>query len=176
MRIGFMFTGVFWGVVLICIGVLAILKSIFNINVPIFRTAVALLIIYIGLSILVNGFYFERHQNSVIFDSHNFTVSDSHSKNDIIFGSGTVDFSDYTLTETYPRHEVNIIFSSGKIELPDNLPAKMVVSAAFSSAGFPDGNSISFGDYTYKTRSYKEGENYLHIKANVVFSSLKITD
>lgn len=176
MRLGFMFTGVFWGVVLICIGVLAILKSVFNINVPIFRSAVALLIIYIGLSILVNGFYFERQKQSIMFDSYNIEVSDSHAKSDIIFGSGTIDFSDFALTEEHPKQEVNIVFSSGRIELPAGLPAKVVVSSAFGSANLPDGNSISFGEYTYKTSSYKEGENFLYIKANVVFSSLKVVE
>lgn len=176
MRFGFMFTGIFWGVVLICIGVLAILKSVFNINIPIFRTSVALFIIYVGISILVNGFYFEREQHSVIFESHDVEVAESNEKSEIIFGSGTVDFSDYTLAEDRPRHEVNVIFSSGRIEIPAELPAKLVVSSAFGSANLPDGSSISFGEHSYKTSSYKEGENYLYIKANVVFGSLKVVE
>ena len=46
----FFFGGLFWGVLLILIGIGIILKVFFDINIPIFRTALALLLIYLGVT------------------------------------------------------------------------------------------------------------------------------
>lgn len=53
---------------------------------------------------------------------------------------------------------------------------KIKVDAAFASAKMPDGNRISFGDYTYQTKSLKEGEDYLRVDADVVFGELVIEE
>jgi hypothetical protein len=49
-------------------------------------------------------------------------------------------------------------------------------NAAFASAEMPDGNSISFGNYSYKTKTFSPGTNYLEIEASVVFGKLSIIE
>lgn len=174
MRLGFIFTGTFWGVVLILLGVSAILKSVFNLNIPIFRVGFALLIIYVGVSILFNGFYMEKKENVVLFDNRSVQAGSSE-KHDIIFSSSVVDMTGLTI-DGYQRQEVNTVFSSGELRINADIPTKIVVSAAFSSASMPDGSSITFGEQTYRNKAYKEGEPYLEIRANVVFGSLNVIE
>jgi hypothetical protein len=40
----------------------------------------------------------------------------------------------------------------------------------------PDGTIISFGEYTYKTKSFSESAPALRIDATVVFGGLEITE
>jgi hypothetical protein len=50
------------------------------------------------------------------------------------------------------------------------------MNSAFGNAVAPDHSSISFGEYTYRSKSYKEGQPYLKIEADVVFGKLDITE
>lgn len=174
MKIGFFFSGVFWGVLLIILGISTIVKTVFNVNIPLFRTAFSLFIIYIGLTMLFNGFSFETEKNTVLFSERKMNATNSFDKYNIIFGKGEVDFT--VRPPEYGRREVNIIFGSGIIRISSDIPVKIKVHSAFAAAFMPDGNQIAFGEYTYRTGSLKEEENYLEIEANVVFGSLQIID
>ena len=45
----FLFGGVFWGIVLVLLGLSIIVRIVFNIHFPFFRILFALIIIYFGL-------------------------------------------------------------------------------------------------------------------------------
>lgn len=175
MKIEFLFSGVFWGILLIILGISAISKAVFNINLPFFRITFALIIIYIGLCVLLNGFYFEREDNTVLFgDRHISTVDTTADNLNVIFGRGMLDLSNLTLTDGANRKEVNVIFGQGDIMINPSMPIKVVVTSAFGSAHVPDDNEVSFGKYTYVTPAVKPGEKFLEIQANVVFGQLNI--
>ncbi len=54
------------------------------------------------------------------------------------------------------------------------MPAKIIVNSVFAGARMPDGNTIAFGQYTYKSDSLKEDTSFLQVQANVVFGGLQI--
>ena len=67
--------GVFWGALLIVIGLTLIIRFVFNVDFPVFRVILALFIIYIGLRILIGGFglfRFETSANDVLFNEKEF--------------------------------------------------------------------------------------------------------
>jgi hypothetical protein len=65
-------------------------------------------------------------------------------------------------------------FGGGVIRLNPETPVKIMVNSAFAEAVMPDGNKVQFGNTSYQSKSYKEGQDGLLIEANVVFGGLEI--
>lgn len=176
MKMGCLFcSGMFWGVLLILLGISMILKVLFNITIPIFRIAFALLLIYLGVKILL-GHSIERRKNTVFFNDSKIEYTESSDEYNVLFGKGVIDLSNVSLEKKIVEVKVNTVFAEGTIKINPALPTKILVNSAFAGARMPDGNVISFGNYTYKTKSFKENENYLKIETNVVFGSLKVVE
>ncbi len=179
MRIGFLFTQTFWGVVLILFGISAILRS-FNINVPFFRIFIALLFIYFGISLMVGGPTFHhsyRDGSTAVFSNIKITAQDiTEDEFSIIFGSGELDLRNME-ADQIRNIEVNVIFGSGTLILDQEQLAEIQVSSAFGSAKMPDGNNISFGEYTYRSPVLETNDrpNFI-IDGSVVFGELTVVE
>jgi predicted membrane protein len=172
---GFLFSGIFWGVVLILVGVSLIIRIVFNINIPVFRIVLALILIYLGLQVLLGGTWTRSGSSSVIFQSGDLKITGESHKYSVVFGSSRIDAS-MPLAKENDKLEVNTIFGSSVLEVPSDIPVLIKVSAAFSSAKMPDGNLVSFGDYTYKNKAFDKSAPYRFIKASVVFGSMTIRE
>jgi len=169
------FSGIFWGVFLIVLGLCAILKTVLHINISLFRIGFALIIIYIGLSMLVNGPRFRVEENTVLFDDRQI-MADPNGEYNVIFGRGVIDLTALAGEETARRVEVNVIFGEGVIKINPEIPMRIKVNSAFAGTKLPDGNRVAMGEYTYRTPSYPGGNGGLEIEANVVFGSLAFTE
>jgi hypothetical protein len=178
---GFLFNQVFWGALLIIIGVTVIIKVLFNIHIPLVRIIFAFLLIYIGIWFLVGGQWRPEWQprgNTILFNDLTITVSKPSSEEyNVIFSQGTIDFTGVALNKGVTGVKLNTIFSKGILKINPDIPAKIVTNSVFASAKMPDGNEVHFGsDYTYKTKSFKEDQDYLLIKADVVFGALEVVE
>ncbi len=169
----FFFSGFFWGIIFILLGISAILKT-FNIYIPLFRVFFALFFIYIGISILTGGTIFKHHHNTSFFSDTEINISNNlEDEYNIIFGQGTIDLTEISLDKN--RYiETNTIFGKGVIKIKSDTPIRIKVSSAFGSATLPNNNSITFGETQFKSKDLAEGENYVTIDANVVFGALEI--
>ena len=67
MKIDFIFSGTFWGIILILFGISIFLRS-FDIIVPFLRIIFGLFVIYVGITILSGGSIFTDDPNSAIFN------------------------------------------------------------------------------------------------------------
>lgn len=173
MRTCFIFSGVFWGAILILLGISIILKSLLNINIPFFQLLIAFFFIYLGVSILAGGVCWKRSPKTIVFEERE-VEGKPHERYNVVFGRGEIDLSKISLEKGNVRVSVNTVFGSGVIKLNPQIPAEIKVSSVFAEARFPDGNSIFMGKYTYKTRDFKSEENYLVVDADVVFGALEI--
>lgn len=169
----FLSSGVFWGLLLITIGVLAILRTVLNINVPLFRVAVALFFIYIGLSILFGGFGVTGDKNLILFEERSVAAVAGSEQYTIVFANGTVDLSGINIDDA-GELQVSTVFGAGRILVDADLPARFKVSSVFGSARRPSGETNVFGDFTYTTPSYDPNQPYLKVDASVVFGTLAI--
>lgn len=165
----------FWGLLFIVIGVALVTKYVFHFNIPVLRIVFGFILIYLGLSVLFGGSLI-RGKGDIIFGSDSIRATDAKDEYNIIFGSGTVDLTDMGTPSTNRRIDVNTIFSSGNIKIRGDVPIVIKVDSAFSASHFPNGTTISFGDYTYKTRGYREREPYILIEADVVFGQFNIIE
>ncbi|KMQ52961.1 hypothetical protein CHISP_0182 [Chitinispirillum alkaliphilum] len=173
MKMGFLFSGLFWGIILILIGISIIVRVLFNIHFPVFRVVFALIIIYFGIRILTGGEWLRQNHRTTLFDSR--TIAATGNEYNIIFSSVRLE-ADRKMPEQGEKIEVNTVFGSTTLKISSVIPTKVKISAAFSSTSLPDGNSISFGDYTYTNRSFNPKKPFRAIEVNAVFSSFSVIE
>ena len=171
---GMLFSGIFWGVVLIIFGITIIIKIIFNIHIPLFRIMIALFFIYLGIQILMGWKFFPQgNERSAIFNETKIQADSSDNEYNIIFGKGDVDLTKIDLKEKSVNIKINTVFGGSFIKLNPEMPYIIKVDSAFAGARLPDGNNAAFGTYVYKSKNFKEHENHLRIKASVVFGGIE---
>ena len=177
---GFIFTGIFWGIFFLILGATIILKTFFNINIPLIRIFIALFFIWIGIKILVGGSIFKSNKNGVVFGEAKINAGDIKESKDeysIIFGRGTIDFTNIDFGKIN-NNEINIntIFAYSLIKINPEIPIIINLDSAFARAKLPDKTITSFGSYTYKTKSYNNEKPYIKINIDVVFGSIDIIE
>jgi predicted membrane protein len=171
--------GLFWGIVFILIGIGLIIKIVFNIDFPIFKTLIAFIFIYIGIKILVGGSFkpFTTHKtkSDVVFGESSFNGSEKNGQEyNVVFSKGTLDLRTVQFTDSLPfRVKINTVFGSSNIFLSKDIPVKIQADAVFSNATMPNGNSAAFGSNTFVSDSFDATKPYIDIDADVVFGELK---
>ena len=108
-------SGLFWGIILIIIGISLIIKIVFNIDFPIFKILIAFFFIYLGLKIMLgDGFKFFHGRNTetdVVFGESNFN-SVNHGKDyNVVFSKGSFDLRNIVLNDSGPTYvKINTVF------------------------------------------------------------------
>ena len=166
--------GIFWGTLLIVIGVWFILRRALPVHVPVIRIVIAVLLVYAGVRILVRGPVTPEGTTAVFSESvMRYSPSQAREYN-LIFSRGSVDLSGaHPATQTI-HAEVNVIFGSGRLHIAASDPVRVAMSAAFGAVESPGGGSVAFGDTVYTTPSYRDGAPALDIHATAVFGRLQI--
>lgn len=170
-----LFGDYFWGFLLISIGAILLLKYLFNLNIPMFRTIVGLVLIYSGIMVMLGG-YSIRNKSDMIFDSGRIKGSTWQREYNMIFSGGVVDLTGLPPLERKTKVEVNSIFSGGTLIIDKDVPVVIKASAVFGQAITPEGNSIHFGDNVYTRGNVNGDVPYLEIEANAVFGQLNIVE
>jgi Predicted membrane protein (DUF2154). len=173
---GFIFSEVFWGVLLIIIGALVIVKGVFHVDIPVFPIIVAFILIYGGIRILMGGYGFSTPQNMVMFSDTTVQVTNPSDSYDVLFGRGVFDLTTVVLNNETKKVNINTIFGGGVIRLNPEIPVKVEVNSAFADATMPDGHKVQFGNIVYQSQNYKADQNSLLIEANIVFGGLEIVN
>lgn len=169
----FLFSGLFWGLILVLIGISVIIKAVFKIDIPIVRLIFALILIYFGLKMLLGGFRIGT-ERTIIFQEAELKAGARDSEYNIIFGSGEINISDLKLEDRIIRIEADIIFGSGKVLLPAGIPVIVKTSTVFGQCRLPDAQTSAFGDRTYRSPGIDTSQPYLILELDVVFGSAEI--
>lgn len=168
----------FWGIVLIIVGVSLIIKVVFHIDFPIMKVLFAFLFIYLGIRILVGGWgnhIFHSGPDDTVFGQGKFTHENVVPKEQsIIFGNGSIDFRHISTNALPAEIEINTIFGGCEILLKKDLPVKIRVDAAMAGVTLPNNNTTVLGSAFYQSPNFDEKRPYLSIKANAVFAGLKV--
>ncbi len=173
---GFLFSGVFWGIVVVVLGILLILKAL-GLQIPIGKVFWGMLFIYAGISIIFWSFGgCKNKQGRMMYNDFKIEADGKQDNYSIIFGSGDIDLTKIEVKEKTVKVRVSAVFAEGYIRLNPDVPAKVFVTSAFGGAVTPDKTDVAFGSYTYKNEKYKEGANYLNVEVHVVFAGLKIIE
>lgn len=167
-------SGLFWGLVIILIGIAIILKALFGINFPIVRLIIGLVIIYFGIRIITGGFTksFDHEEGVFMGDGH---IEFAREKQDysIVFGKGTIDLRKMKEADIREKVEASIIFGSGTIIIPEDYPLKVELSAAFGKIKLDDKAISGIGNSVWYSDNYQKNDHSV-IKANAVFGDAKV--
>lgn len=161
------------GLLLITAGIVLISKHYFDLNIPVVRTILALGFIYLGIIILWGGWKVED-TNMIVFNKETLVIDDRNQEYNLIFSNGKIELPHRVNPQVSEQKKVNVIFSNGELRVSPELPVLINVDSVFARTQFPDGATVNFGSYTYRSKGYIEGENYLFIESSVVFGNLKV--
>jgi len=176
MKMGLLFSGVFWGGILAILGITVMLNVAFGIRLPIFRILLALFFFYLGISLL-SGITLSRTRTRSSAEIRRLEAGTPENRYEVIFGHGIIDLTRVVLKEDrVTKVEVSTVFGSSVIRVNPAIPTKVVVNSAFASARMPDGNSVAFGESTYRSDSLGDAKSYLLVKASVVFGRADIVE
>lgn len=165
--------GIFWGVLLVVIGILFILKYSLHLNISIFRIVIAVILIYLGVSLIFGQFGIKSGSN-VIFSERTIKPETLEEEYNIVFGRGYIDLTNIPTSELNKSIKIATVFANTTLKIDPNMPIEIDIDCAFGSTVTPDGTSISFGDRIYRTPSVGSGQSYLKIKADTVFGVLEV--
>ena len=169
--------GVFWGALLIVIGLALIIRFVFNVDFPVFKVIIAFFFIYIGIRILIGGFdmfRFETKTNDVIFNEKNFYSPEHNKEYNVVFGKGVFDFTDIDLSQGSVNVKIGTVFGASEIRIDRDMPVRIEADAVFSGAVMPNGNTAVFGSSSYESDSFSRDSNYLKIKLDVIFAGVDV--
>jgi hypothetical protein len=160
---------VFWPILFILAGAVILLNSIFNFHIRLNKLIFAVILIYIGLTIL-NG---KKNEKTGAVFSEAKTNSDKSRDYSFVFGNGNVDLTDIFLNGDNINIKTDIVFGTGNIKLKRSIPTVIKIGSFFASTNYM-GENMVFGERTVRTPSYVEGEPFLSLRVNTVFGSANI--
>ena len=168
--------GLFWGLILIVIGLSIIFKVVFDISIM--RIIIAVVFILIGLKILVgkSSINISSDENDVVFGDRYFSAfPTTDTEYNTIFGKSVFNFADAAIpTDKQLDLEFNTIFGNSELILPPGLPVKIKGEAVFGAAKLPNDNTAVFGSANYVSDHDSAVTHFVNIKASAVFGNIEI--
>lgn len=162
----------FWGIFLIGIGILMIIKYQFKLNISLPRIIIGVLFLALGVSMLMGGSVV-RTRSNMIFHEGTVQVDKPEKEYNVVFGNMVIDLSTIPKEDLGDKIQINTVFGNALIKINPEIPTTVKVNSAFGSGNTPDGSTIVFGDHTYKIG---EDNPVLTIEANVVFGKIDIVE
>ncbi len=170
----------FWGILLIVIGVLMIIKHVFGLDLPVFKILLGLFFIYLGVKTIFGGFHLtvdsKATENTAIFSEADFQFPSSENSNDYqtIFGKGRLDLTKVDLSNGDVKIDLDAVFGKLTVIVDPKTPLVVKVNSAFGKVQLPTKDKVTFGEYTYESESAKTATAKLILTTSAVFGSLKI--
>jgi predicted membrane protein len=167
----------FWGLLLIIIGLSFIFKIVFNVDFPLFRVIFAFILIYLGVRMLVRSPGFSEKyvsEENAFFNKRKYKSASDGKDYAVIFGSGEYDFRDYDPSKGKRSVKVSCIFGGAEVKISKDTPVRIRVDAVFAGVNLPNGNSAVFGNSSYESPSFNRDLPYLDIKLESVFGGIDV--
>lgn len=163
---GFLFSPVFWGSVIVLFGLAIILKAVFHIDLPLFRICFGIVLIYIGVRILAGGKMTPGFQsgNQTIFGNGEMKYDGSKREFTTAFANSLVDLKNLE-ADPQPIH-IHTVFGRTVVKMPKGADVKVETSTAFGATVLPGGQmAANFGDSEWRGKNNgKEARAVVQVK------------
>lgn len=166
----------FYGVLLILLGILLLVRYLFKVKIPIFFISIAIILVFTGVSFFINS-PGTGSENNIVF-SRNKIIGSVKPGNEysFVFGSGTID-----LTKAHPQSvgekiKINNVFSNGVIKVNPETPLIVRTHSLLAMTETPNNELIFLGNTNYQTKSFKKDAAYIEVDAKVIFGILAIEE
>lgn len=173
--------GIAIGVMVVLAGVSILLRTLFRVEIPLFRTFAGLVLILIGARLLLHAWMPAQHLREAppIGLSREAAqpteIGSNGLKYDIIFSEGTVDLTKLAPLAKDLNVEVNVIFGAAKVRLDPAVPFDLHASAAFGEVRLPDQRGVSFGELRSNAPGTAQGPR-IHLKVSAVFAFCQVDE
>lgn len=160
------FGNLFWGVLLILIGASIILRG-FNINFPLVKIFIAIIIIMFGIKLLIGGWGIKTHHSNGIK-----SVRDSGFRKEYstVFASSQIDLRN--VKQDSKDIEISAVFGSAEVILPADVAFDIETTAVFGASILPDNSSVAFGTENRILNQNASGRK-VKIEGNAIFGRLE---
>lgn len=165
----------FIGAFMIILGAAFFAEEIWQINIPVFKLTVGLVLIFVGLRLISNKKKDEgvRDEARIIFDDRPFDANFIRPNYSVVFGSSIADLSSLPAGEN-KIVGIKCVFGEFNVRINPKANVQIISKAAFGSLEFPDLSSYSFGDHLWRSSVFDPSQPTLTIRAEVVFGAIKI--
>ncbi len=170
------FREAYWGSLIILAGILLILRNVLKVDIPVMGIIIPVVIISIGVAMLTGskGSPLHIRGKDAVFSEGRYEANSEDAEYNVVFGKGVYDLRSIKPTDKDVHIELNTVFGGSEIFISAETPMIVTISSVFGGGKFPDGSSISFGERSYKTPAYREGEPCVRVKADVVFGGIDV--
>ncbi|MCF8332035.1 MAG: cell wall-active antibiotics response protein [Bacteroidales bacterium] len=169
----FLTSGTFWGSILIILGALLVIENVTDINIPVIKVFLSLMLIIIGILVLT-GKTRHRDKNTVIFSEANFDFDKETEEYSVVFGQATLDLRNINIPEDI-FIKASAVFGEMHIIIDPGMNYKIVSNTAFGSVNMPGNRpNNGFGTAEVKSQNFNEQQPKIIIKADAVFGSINI--
>jgi predicted membrane protein len=169
-----MFTGAFWGVFLVLIGISILVRVFFNIDIPVFRIFFGLFLIGIGLSIVFGRHMVFSDSKNIVFGEATINVNESRGKYSVVFSKGITDLTGLPINDEVSKIEVNTVFGDNTVYLKKGVSVSIRANSAFGQVELPDGNNVAFGTNQYTSGTIDKNTPHLKLDINTVFGATRV--
>lgn len=170
----FLFSGWFWGFILIMVATGSIIKSIFKVKFSLFLTFILIMVIFF----IINLFNLNKSASSTYFSSDEIikvkNISEINQYN-CAFCNVTFDFTRLDISHSeFEQIEINNLM--GKIKVLINKTQKIkILSRTFLGSGKnPDGVKTILGNHIYFTSRYSKSNPHTTLHLETIFGSTEV--
>lgn len=174
-----MSTSLFWGIILILVGLSLIIKIVFKTDFSIFRVVLAFFLIYFGIKLFIGKdfklFTDSGKDTETVFSERTITTLENGKEYNVIFGGAKFDLRGIQLPDsTVTRVKINTVFGGSQIIIQSDVPIRVNSNTVFAGTKMPDGNTSAFGSLGYENDTAKRSKPKLIVETNTVFGGLHI--
>jgi hypothetical protein len=175
----FLFTGMFWGLIIILLGLSVILNAVFHIHVPLFRIVIGLIVIFFGIRIIAgHSWCSARHRTcATMFNEAEVTMASTDGEYNVIFGRAVIDTA--ATIKAGKDVRINTVFGASTVKIPKNVPTIVRVETAFGGVKLPDGNKVAFGNFIYRNKACETATDSAKVntvRMSVVFGGAVVVE
>lgn len=175
------------GLILLLIGLLIILNTIFGISIPIVPLIFGILFIYFGIKCLIPrptcsttytsssswSCSWNSPRTTVFNRQHIHGVTHPEPEYNTVFGESTIDLSTISMPSTPTHIKINTVFSNSTLIINPAIPTLIKLNVTMGHANIPHEVFQWIGNNHYTTAQNNQ-HPVLIIDAQVVFSNLNI--
>jgi len=166
--VGFLFSRLFWGLILICWGGVLIIEKLFKVNIPMGRFILAFILVYCGIYIITARSCRKSHAPSKAKVVITNTQNDKTNEYSTVFGSSIIDLR--AIKDIDKEIDISTVFGTTEIWLSDQYAYNITDDTVFGVTELPPKDTAFYGlGSNTSTIGDPDNANIVSIHINTVF-------
>ncbi len=165
---GLFFGSLFWGILIILIGLSIVFKHAFNFSFPMIKIFIGIIIVLFGFRLIFGPWVRTRPSGT----GHT-GILQGAGKHEIVFNSRMIDLTRFFQGDS-KTSEITVVFGNAIVHVPDSINLDITATTVFGSSIMPDRSFSGFGENKYLLRNNPPSSVTHKIMTNTVFGKLEL--